>query len=152
MSFSVFLVTATSWRWQLVLNSQSNCAYIYNLIKTSQSLKILLYLKFISRHVFLSIFSTSSSLKMTSFNNWFWIHKPIEPIWHWPVIMSDSHWSSLFSGNYFLNRDDTAMVDYGFIDAPKPSTKNGNGNAQTAATKDSNGSHNTNNYSRGNEY
>ena len=66
----------------------------------------------------------------------------------------------IVSGNYFLNRDDTAMVDYGFIDAPpKPSSaKNGVQQQQQPqqqrpppATKESNGHHPTN-YSRGNEH
>ena len=62
----------------------------------------------------------------------------------------------IVSGNYFLNRDDTAMVDYGFIDAPPKASSAKNGVQQqqqqrpTSETKDSNGNHNTN-YSRGNE-
>ena len=54
----------------------------------------------------------------------------------------------IVSGNYFLNRDDTAMVDYGFIDAPKPSARNGTTAPQAVTTKDST-NHNSN-HSRGN--
>ena len=49
----------------------------------------------------------------------------------------------IVSGNYFLNRDDTAMVDYGFIDAPKPSARNGTAAPQAVTTKDTT-NHNSN--------
>ena len=54
----------------------------------------------------------------------------------------------IVSGNYFLNRDDTAMVDYGFIDAPKPSARNGTAAPQAVTTKDS--SNHNSSHSRGN--